>query len=154
MKQPLLIPVLRGDEERYQNVERYELFYKGTPLWVEEGYVCDGASVWRPVWFFMPPDGLHRPASLLHDRFYNSQGKHCGLNLTRMSCDIMFYDLMIEAGVSRWRALIAYRMVRRFGGLAWRSIDPVIIEPVRNSHVSRSKKSTFFFRHIYETAIL
>lgn len=152
MKQPLLIPILYDGLEEYQNVSRYDLVYKGHPIWVEEGYVCDGASVPSVFWRVMLPDGLHRPGYLFHDRFYNSQGNHCGLHLTRREVDQMFYDLMIEAGVSPWRAKVAHFGVRIGGWAAWNSIEKPIIIPVRNAHVSRTKrKSPLRARHPYET---
>lgn len=154
MKQPLTIPILWGDEERYQNVEPYSIRYRDHDIVVEHGYICDGASVPRMAWWFMPPDGLHRAASLIHDRFYDGQGKVGELNFTRYKCDLMFYELMLQAGVSKSRSLIAYQMVRRFGGAAWESQGdpPVLIKPVHNAHVTRAKKrKSFIFRHLYET---
>lgn len=154
IRQPLIIPIIYNDGECYQGVEPYSVRYKGYDLTVEEGYVCDGASVPRIAWWFMPPDGLHRAASYLHDRFYDEQGNVGSIHFSRVQCDIMFYDLMVQAGVAPWRAWIAFSFVRMFGQSAWWSQDdpPVTILPIRNAHVARTHRGrNFATRHLYET---
>lgn len=135
--QPLLIPILYRGEERYQLVEPWSFTLPvdlgaGTGITVEVplGMVVDGASVPRALWTFMPPDGLHRAAALAHDVAYETGGRLLPrVFITRAQADLMFYDLMILAGVSKWRASIAYRGVRIGGGSSWDKHAP-IIQPV------------------------
>lgn len=125
VKQPDLIPILYQGNECYQlRQDWYRDKYK-----VPKRLVIDGASVPRVAWIFMPPDGLHRPASLWHDWLYINRGTLPeGLNYTKEFADAEFYTIMRECGVSKTRASIAYRAVKHFGHKAWNSIeDPIFI---------------------------
>lgn len=111
---------------RYRLAEDWSVEWDGETFHVPEGFEHDGASVPRPAWSLsgLRPDGLLRAAALLHDVFYG-----CGGELppgwgpdrlfTRKEADRAFYALMIEAGVPRWRAWVAYRAVRLGGRWSW-----------------------------------
>lgn len=151
MRQPILIPILHEGRELYQLVEDYE----SCGIHVPHGLVVDGASVPRLAWWFMPPDGLHRGAALIHDWLYINRGdlKDDGIKWCRKACDEMFHSLMLMAGVSRFRAGTAYRAVRRFGWHPWRKSrgEPVIL-PIRHAApASQIKKSILKPRHIYDS---
>jgi hypothetical protein len=157
-RQPVLVPVI------YQQRERYQLL---TPPWsftdirgkeeeVPVGLIVDGASVPRSVWWFMPPDGLHRAAALAHDWGYANRGRLLNGNvLTRAECDHMFYNLMRELGVGKFRASTAYNGVRLGGWHAWNGSDgkPDILPPYQLPRLLAKPKGPLDSRHIYATPI-
>lgn len=147
--QPILIPILHGGKERYQVAREWSFNRFGHVQRVPMGLVVDGASVPRPAWFFMPPDGLHRRAALAHDWTYLHHGvlSH-ELVLNRSQADDMFYDFMIESGIHKWRAGTAYRCVRLGGWAAWNSKDDLVVLPVEQDRLMARKKFTMF-AHLY-----
>lgn len=154
MKQPLLIPVLIDGQEAYQLVEAYTFDCGGKPETVSEGFVCDGASVPRLAWWFMPPDGLHRAGALAHDWLYAGKGKLAPpriFPLKRAMCDEQFWLMMRAAQVPLWRAYIAFMAVRLFGGWAWwQSTGRRNIHPVRNAApAKRAPSKNPLTRHLY-----
>jgi hypothetical protein len=102
-------------------------------LVIPKGFEWDGASVPRFLWSLsgIRPDGLLRAAALVHDYIYRSKGRGVGWDretgnplgwlFTRKEADVLFYDMIREAGGGWWTAIRAYRAVRMFGWLAWKS---------------------------------
>lgn len=148
VKQPLLVPIQHEGQERYQLVKPWGFSVHGADIDVPVGLVVDGASVPRAVWSFMPPDGLHRAAAFAHDFAYLHQGHLGAVTLTREQTDQLFYNLMVEAGVSPRRAGIAYRAVRMFGQSAWNSVEEPLILPV-DLYQAPSRKAVPHIRHLY-----
>jgi hypothetical protein len=148
-QQPILLPVVFGEAEHYQLAAPWSFRYRDHIEEVPEGLVVDGASVPRAVWSFMPPDGLHRGAALAHDWLYSRKGRLSnGDTLTRPECDCVFYSRMVDAGVSKWRAGVAYRAVRMGGWLPWsRSSGQPTVLPVLLSHISNRRH--FINVHLY-----
>lgn len=106
---PNLLPVEYEGLEMYQLFERY-ITFSGDYCFLEEaGVIVDGASVPRIAWSYVPPDGRHRRAAFCHDISYARK------LVSKKLADQMFYDMLIEDGVSRWRASIMYRAVHYFG---------------------------------------
>lgn len=90
---------------------------------VRDGFIFDWASIPRPFWRLLPPAGDHRQpygmAALWHDWVYVHQqidSKPC----TRKNADLLFREIMIYVGVSRFRATLMYLAVRAGGWLGWR----------------------------------
>lgn len=108
----------------YRLHEAWSVEWRGTRIEVPEGFEHDGASVPRLTWTLsgLTPDGLLRAAALAHDWLYRHGGAPPGLEraLSRSEADAMFYDLMVEAGVPRWRAYVAWSAVRSGGWWSWR----------------------------------
>ncbi len=112
---------------RYRLERAWEHEWREWTIRVEEGFVHDGASV--PWWAWsvsgLRPDGLIRAAALAHDAIYRHHGRlpngwiEPRRIFTRREADKLFYDLMIEAGIARWRAYLVYRAVRLGGRRAW-----------------------------------
>ena len=106
---PNLLPV------EYEGLDLYQLFGNyltthGNYVFSEpEGLLVDGASVPRIAWTFCPPDGRHRRSAFVHDTHYIRK------SLPKKQADQMFYDMLIEDGVPKWRAMIMYRAVHHFG---------------------------------------
>ncbi len=149
-EQPLLLPIKYQSQERYQNYRDWPVTVNGHDFLIPRGLVVDGASVPRIFWSFMTPDGLHRGAALFHDYGYILRGVFPdGTVMTKDQIDTAFYDLMLEAGIAKTRAGIAYEGVHRFGGPAWNSIDSLIILPVNHSAAPISVRHRAIFRHIY-----
>lgn len=94
-------------------------------LKIPDGFICDLASIPRIAWTAsgLTPDGLLRAAALFHDWPYRHKGKievfrlatRIKIETTRVDADKAFYDLMRAAGVSFYRANLAYYFVRMFG---------------------------------------
>lgn len=126
-EQPLIVPIKEsGDlyelcEDYIFIIYRNEVAHK---IVIRKGFKYDGASV--PKFFagivgFMP-DGIHRPAALLHDYLYEHKGKLQpigGFNYTRKEADKLFYKILKKVGVKSWHAKLAYWAVRLGGGLYW-----------------------------------
>ena len=92
---------------------------------IKKGFKYDGASVPRIVWTLAGflPDGIHRPAALIHDYMYEKEGKipvdGGELEYTRKEADKLFFDALRFLGIKSWHARIAYISVRLFGRLYW-----------------------------------
>lgn len=157
-KQPLLIPVKHNGGEAYQVIRKDSFARKGCTAEIPEGLIVDGASVPRAAWCFMSPDGLHRRAALCHDVAYGLKGEFQTWSLTRKEADEMFYDFMVEDGVSRFRAGTAYNAVRVGGWLPWRnSSGQLIVIPVADDQhrfsAGMPRKRTLI-RHLYAAPAL
>ena len=83
---------------------------------IPAGFMSDGASVPRFLWWFLPPWGDRATfAALLHDYLLNRlQGFEPGgpILLTRKECDDQFLAALLALGVPSWRAHIAWAGVR------------------------------------------
>jgi len=86
-------------------------------LTVPAGFESDGASVPRFFWRIVFPPGDYRAleAAFLHDFIYRTHPE----GWTRAQADELFRSLLIENGVPRLSANLAYWGVRLFGGSAW-----------------------------------
>ncbi len=73
---------------------------------IPKGFITDFASVPRLFWAFIPPMGKHNYAALLHDYlcYYKP--------VTRKEADRIFYEMLIEHGVSKFRSKVMYYAVR------------------------------------------
>lgn len=151
MRQPLIIPIRHDDNEVYQNIELYEWDHAGRRFAVPVGMVCDGASVPRLAWIFMPPDGLHRAAALPHDQIFGSGHVIDGYRFTLWESDMLFLKRMREAGVHPVRANFAWAGLKLGSWYAWKKSEnsELTILPVRNAFVSKKRPKTVFSRHIY-----
>ncbi|PKQ78079.1 DUF1353 domain-containing protein [Aeromonas sobria] len=86
---------------------------------IPKGMITDLASVPRALWIALPPFGEYTIAAVVHDRIYRAPE----LNITRAEADQLFYDLMVQYGVSTVKAKAMYYGVRSFG--AWSYKDRV-----------------------------
>lgn len=152
VRQPLIVPVQHESKERYQAVKPWDFDTPKAREQVPGGFVADGASVPRAAWPFMPPDGLHRAAALAHDYLYACQGITPHARYTRHECDVVFYNLMREAGIGSWRAGVAYRAVRMGGGGPWArsSGQPLVLPVLPDSYGAPPTSKAGPFRHLYE----
>lgn len=96
-----------------------------------KGMILDGASVPRLFWSVYPPDGLFRAGTTAHDFLYCQQGvfNRRERPLTRKESD----DVLLEL-CRLYNAPgpgLMYRMVRWFGGKAWKNAGGLRVEPLR-----------------------
>ena len=132
-RQPNTLPIFDpGSLHAYQLVGDYV----AGPICVKNGFIMDLASIPRILWFIYLPDGIHRAAALVHDWLYANKGKNeVGdkvVRLSRKECDDIFYQLMVDAGVPKFRANIMWTGVRVGGKLPWyRSSGTPRIEELR-----------------------
>lgn len=146
IRQPDVIPHSKGiyilDEDYSYTWVNGNLVYT---IVIKKGYKYDGASSPRITWTFsgILPDGLIRPAALIHDALYEKKGifrryeYHKYIKLlasscwdedvrpedrifSRKQCDKIFLDIMELAGVGKTDRLRTYWAVRLFGWWAWR----------------------------------
>ncbi len=88
----------------------------GFTVAIPVGFMSDGASVPRLLWWFLPPWGDRATfAALLHDYLLDRlQGFEPGgaILLTRKECDGQFLAALLVLRVARWRAYLAWAGVR------------------------------------------
>jgi len=78
-----------------------------------KGFVTDLASIPRPFWSLLRPDGLYAYAAILHDYLYWFQTR------PREECDMILKFGMEDFGVDKATVTIIYQAVRKGGGVAW-----------------------------------
>jgi hypothetical protein len=105
-----------NNDGKYVLTENYNFTVRGLTYLIRKGFKWDGASVPRFAWSFLRPDGRIRAASLVHDYIY---AKHKALGITRHIADSLFYEMMLDAGIPKYKAYTAYYAVRWFGGSHW-----------------------------------
>jgi len=76
------------------------------------GFVSDIASIPKPLWSILPPNGRYAKAAFLHDFLYFSKKR------SRKECDFIFLEAMQVLGVSWLKRRIMFAAVRVFGGFA------------------------------------
>ena len=88
------------------------LWYVGT-VRIPKGFVTDFASTF-PFHWLIPPQGRYSPAAVGHDYLFYTG------HFPRPIADHVFNELMKRCHVSGWKRRTMYRMVRLFGGGAWK----------------------------------
>ena len=96
---------------------------------VPKGFVTDLASIPRPFWVLLPPDGPWTKAAVIHDFLYYTGGTgvwnhHPSGNTrktpyTRAEADWILRDAMQDRGVGGFSREIIYLAVRVGGGAGW-----------------------------------
>lgn len=97
--------------------EPLKISYNGKHFIVPINFKSDGVSVPRMFWRLLFPkaDEKALAAGIAHDYIYRTH-----LNgWTKAAADKMFYAVMVENGVPKWKAYLAYKGVCWFGWLAW-----------------------------------
>jgi hypothetical protein len=90
---------------------------------VPEGFECDGQSYPRLLWMIDTPQGEGAKAGVIHDFLYWMNGRPMddGRRYDRKAADQSVRDALVVSGVAPFRAAVRYRMLRIFGGLAWKA---------------------------------
>ena len=125
--------MLIDGESLYETCEDYMREFQRLRIFVPKGFLYDGGSVPRALWTAtgLTPMGDGAAAWLVHDVMYRFRGyppagwmrRTCvyGVRLDREQADQLMRDMLIASNVPKFRAEIAYRGVRWFGGGSWRS---------------------------------
>lgn len=131
--QPSIFPIFDERGETWQLAREYRITSLGYLIRVPAGYISDGASVPRALWWYAPPVGLYSAAAIVHDWLYANKGVRPMLAppvLSRATCDAIFRDLMVRGGVRTRKAKMMWLAVRAFGWKPWnRSEGPRVEEP-------------------------
>jgi hypothetical protein len=136
----------KGDKWVYELMQDFILHYV-TPdgrhlrIKIKAGFIYDGASVPRWLWSLsgLHPDGPMRNASLVHDLIYVLKGlldqssdlvevyEHSGghfkritYDFTRKECDKLFKRMLLQDGLKKSKANLAYVGVRLGGAFLWK----------------------------------
>jgi hypothetical protein len=133
LEQPALFPIFDEGRESWQLAREYCVSSLGYRVCIPAGYISDGASVPRALWWYAPPVGLYSAAALCHDWLYANKGVRPMLAppvLSRATCDAIFRNLMLRAGVRPGKARAMWLAVRSFGWAPWnRAEGPRVEEP-------------------------
>ena len=78
------------------------------------GFKTDLASIPRPLWFIVPPDGSYTPAAVVHDYLYRT-----GLT-DRATADLIFLEAMKHCGTWKIVRGAIYATVRAFGWMFYK----------------------------------
>lgn len=102
----------------YTLLEELRITWRGKTLAVPAGFKSDGASVPRFFWriVFPPGDAKALRAAFIHDFIYRTHPE----GWRKKEADLVFRELLLEAGVPRFRAEAAYAGVKFFGASAWK----------------------------------
>ena len=92
----------------------------GTTYTVPKGFTTNFASIPRIFWSIITPTGKWSNASVLHDFLYDNGYK---IGVSRKKADKIFYDAMIDSGVSRITANIMWFCVRAFAYFHYKRKD-------------------------------
>lgn len=77
---------------------------------VQKGFVCDLASIPQMCQNIICKVGPLDYAAVIHDWLYSKK------LYDRKTCDVIFYEALLDCGVSKVQALLMYQAVRLFGG--------------------------------------
>ena len=93
---------------------------------IPKGFETDLASIPRPLWTFLPRDGVWLEAAVAHDYCYRMREEDQVLInsifcMTREDADKLFLDSMEKYGVGLIARKVIYWGVRMFGGFYWNS---------------------------------
>lgn len=109
---------------------RYYIGSEGSNEFVDipEGFITDFASVPRPFWGILPPDGEYTQAAVVHDFLYRNHvsfvqnGQQIEVVATdKEKSDYVFLEAMTVLEVPEWKRNTMYWAVRTFGEGAWKS---------------------------------
>lgn len=115
-------PVLRNGHQYY--AERNTIAFRtdaGDVVAAFAGSNTDGASIPRPLWSLMPPDGPWYEAAAIHDALFKSAGSmvwrgHVGRTraapYTRSEANEILREAMVSLGVPAWKRIVIYEGVQ------------------------------------------
>lgn len=98
-------------------------------VFIEKGFVFDGASIPRPLWWLLQPMGILLIPGLVHDYAYryqkittihNGRVKLNRYNYDQKFWDILFRDISIQVNECKVISYLAWSALYVFGGMAWK----------------------------------
>ena len=113
----MLVDIHRSDFMGNIFTLKEDMHYCG--LTVPAGFKSDGASVPRFFWriVFPPGDQKALRAAFIHDWMYRTHPE----GWIREMADMLFLKLLINDGIPKFSAVMAWMGVRLFGGKAWKA---------------------------------
>lgn len=105
------------DDKYWEVLEEYRYATTKGVVVVPKGFRTDYASVPKIFRNIINSYGKHGRAAVVHDWLYSAE---CPLNLTREEADKIFLEIMEECQVAKWKRILMYRLVRRFGASHFR----------------------------------
>lgn len=97
VKVSLILPMSNYDHVRYMLLEPVTLLGYTAP----EGFITDGASVPRLLWFWLPPVHKYFAAAVIHDWLLS-------INTDRKVADEIFYKCLKKLGIGSIRSKLMY----------------------------------------------
>lgn len=114
--EPLIIEYLGN--RTYRLVYPFKYYFDNNDvIEAPTGFITDFASIPRPFWPILPPDGAYGKAAVIHDALYQTDG--FGGKFTRKQSDDIFLDGMEILGVSWLTRHTMYRAVRMYSWRYW-----------------------------------
>jgi hypothetical protein len=80
---------------------------------VPAGFECDGESIPAILHSLVPPFGVSRRGATVHDWLYSTAA------YGRKTADRVYLELLLAAGLQKWRAYNRYFQLRLYGWIAW-----------------------------------
>ena len=113
----MLVDIHQSDSMGNVFTMKEDLHYGG--LTVPAGFASDGASVPRFFWRLVFPPGDQKAirAAFIHDWLYRTHPE----GWTREAADMLFLKLLLEDGMPKLNAVLAWLGVRLFGAQAWKA---------------------------------
>lgn len=113
----MLIDIHQSDSMGNVYTLRQDLYVEG--LTVPSGFASDGASVPRFFWrvVFPPGDQKALRAAFIHDWMYRTHPEAW----SRESADMLFLKILLDDGMPKLNAVLAWLGVRIFGRSAWKA---------------------------------
>ena len=105
------------DDQHWLVGEEYRYATSIGVIVVPKGFKTDYASVPRVFRNIINSYGKHGRAAVIHDWLYS---KECPINLTREEADKIFLEIMEEWQVAKWKRILMYKLVRKFGASHFR----------------------------------
>ena len=93
----------------YTGNEQVTIDFTTHDITVPAGFIFDGASTPRIFWSIIPPYKGTKKAAVVHD--YLCRHVACDKE-SRKRADKLFYEMLLEAGLSKLRAQLGYMGVR------------------------------------------
>ena len=97
----------------------YVYNHKNTLITIPKDFIYDGASIPKILWSITtaPFTSSVDNAACVHDYIYS---KECTLDIDRKAADTILYDILLENGIDKVRATLAFFVVRIFGQFSWK----------------------------------
>lgn len=114
---------------------KYDGDYGCFEIVIKKGFITDGGSVPNVFSALIRQWGINTPAFLVHDALY------AGEIVDREKADWIMLEIMQACGENWFNRNVAWRSVRRFGGIVWnKHIDEIVNNALKliNINISRN----------------
>ena len=120
-------PVMSFRDGKWELMGDVTAKWKNFTMKASKGYRCDLGSVPLVFQWIVKSTGIGNLGFLFHDHQYDEDVPDFvdkkGMPMNREQADEMMKDLLLYSGLSNWRAVVAWRGVRRGGWMSWKKAD-------------------------------